>query len=250
MIRPHLIYLLLTAFAITGKPALAATESLEFGYVELPPFVSADNDGQPRGYLARLTRRVISDMDLPVHYQHYPPARLYRQIRSGETALTLGAAGLESLQGATVESSESAITLTIAIYHRQDTKPIHQVNGLVGQRIVLMQGYSYGRLGRFLSANADSMDISYARSHLSGLEMLRYERADYLLNYQIPADTVIAKNGLGGLKRQVIRNVPIHLFVSRKVEEAQSVAESWDRHLRKIKEKGTLPVFNYYTDFE
>ena len=250
MTRYSLKVLLITALILAAQVAQAKTEPLEFGYIELPPFGYTSDEGEARGYLARLSKRVFRGMDLPVHYQQHPATRLYHQLKSGKTALTMGPEGLHQLRRAAVESKEPAITLTLAIYHRQDTDPVFYVDDLKGKRVVLMQGYSYGRLRRFFEEEGDSMHISYARTHISALKMLLYGRADYLLNYQIPADTVIARNGLGGLKSQVVGKTPIHLFVSRKIEGAERITEQWDAQLQKLKENGNLPVFNYYRKFE
>lgn len=225
-------------------------EPIEFGFIEFPPFGYTNSEGEANGYLVKLSKRVFREMDLPVHFQQHPAKRLYRQLKTGRTAMTLASDGLYQLRNTAFESQEPAITLTLAIYHRQDTEPVFYINGLKGKRVVLIQGYSYGPLQRFFEEQADSMEISYARTHASALKMVLYGRADYLLNYQTPADTVIARNGLGGLKSQVIGKTPVHLFVSKEVEGAQRITEQWDRQLKKLRENGELPVFNYYNKFE
>ena len=251
--KQYCVNLLLIALlsCLTGS-ALAERqqEPLEFGFIELPPFGYTNSEGEANGYLVKLSKRVFREMGLPVHFQQHPAKRLYQQLKTGTTAMTLGADGLYQLRKAAIETQEPAITLTLAIYHRQDTDPVFYINGLKGKRVVLMQGYSYGRLRRFFEEQADNMQISYARTHVSALKMLLYGRADYLLNYQIPGDTVIARNGLGGLKSQVIGKTPIHLFVSREVEGAQRITEEWDHQLKKLRKNGELPIFDYYDQFE
>lgn len=249
--RLELLLMTLLSCLMTGSALGGQQESsLEFGYIELPPFGYTSQSGQASGYLADLSRSVFEEMGLNVHYQQHPATRLYHQLKSGETGLTMGPEGLHQLRRAAIESREPAITLTLAIYHRQETEPVSAVEDLKGKRVVLMQGYSYGRLRRFFQRESDTMQISYARTHLSALKMLEYGRADYLLNYQIPADTVMAKNGLGGLKSQVIGKTPIHLFVSRKVDDAQRIADQWDQALEKLRANDKLPVFDYYDQFE
>ncbi|TDT43403.1 polar amino acid transport system substrate-binding protein [Halospina denitrificans] len=250
MTRYSLSFLLIAVSAIAGLSANVQAEPLEFGYIELPPFGYTNSEGEASGYLAKLSKQVFQEMGLPVHYQQHPASRLYHQLKTGDTALTMGPAGLHQLRRAALESQEPAITLTLAIYHRQDTDPVFSVENLKGKRVVLMQGYSYGRLRRFFEEEADNMQINYARTHVSALKMLLYERADYLLNYQIPAETVIARNGLSGLKGQVIGKTPIHLFVSRQTDGAQQIIEQWDHHLRKLKQNDGLPTFHYYKKFE
>ena len=246
--RTSLFTSLLLSILLMSAEAVAATDSepLEFGYIHLPPFGYTDDEGQPRGYLVELARRVFTAMDQPVSFVQHPAARLYRQMDSGETAFTLAAANLHRLQTTAVEADEPAITLTLTLYRRKDTQPVSDAEQLKGRHVVLMKDYSYGQLGRFFEAESDAMRITEARTHKSALQMIQFGRADYLLNYQTPADTTIAQQGLSGLARDVIGRVEVHFFVSKALENAQALADDWDRHLQKLKQDDRLPSADYY----
>jgi len=49
-----------------------------------------------------------------------------------------------------VESEEPAIIFKLSIYTREDSPAISDLENLKGKRVLLMQGYSYGQVGKFL----------------------------------------------------------------------------------------------------
>lgn len=238
-----LLSTLLVAVPVMAEPD---QEPLEFGYINLPPFGFTDNQGRSKGYLVALARRVFEAMDEPVRFIQHPATRLYRQVDSGKTAFTLAAADLNRLNQTAVESSQAAMRLTLALYRRKGTDAITELSQLKDQHVVLMKGYSYGELGSFLEREADNMRITEARSHKSALRMIQFGRADYLLNYQTAADTTIAQERIRGLEREVISEVDVQLFVSRALENAQSLADEWDHHLRSLRRNDQLPPRDYY----
>lgn len=240
--------IIFAALLVAQGPALASDreQSLEFGHIELPPFGYTDSEGNARGYLINLTKAAMDRMGLSPEYQSHPASRLYRQLKSGKTAFTLGAAKLHTLREAAIESEEAAITFTLSIYNHEDSPRVSDLENLKGERVVLMQGYSYGQVGRFFEKNADSMHIEHARNLDSALNMLTHGRADYLVNYQRATEALMAKKGITSIEGEVIGRTPVHFFVSRKLDNAQAIADAWDRALRNLKREEKLPEFHYY----
>lgn len=233
-------------FAINSAHADQQIDPHEFGYIELPPFGYTDDNGEIAGYLADLSRVIFERLERPVHYRELPASRLYHQIRAGDTAMTMGPKGLDQLSDAAHESSEPAVELTLSLYRRSDTPSLTSLEQLRGKRVVLMQGYSYGKLVRFFEEEAEDMQLIEARTHTQALEMLRRERADYLLSYQTPVDTVKARNGVSGLSSDVVGRVPIHLFVSHQVPDGQQIVQEWDRELADLRQTSQLPPMDFY----
>lgn len=244
-----ILFLILTCLVFAPvTPVLAKDEPLEFGYIELPPFGYTNGDGRIDGYLAEVAKVVFERMELPVRFRELPASRLYHQIATGDTAMTLGPAGLHQLADHAYESGEPAITLTLSVYRRTDAEPVSSIEELRGKRVILMQGYSYGRLAGFFETAADSMDLKRARTHASALNMLLYERGDYLLSYQVPVENVMAEHGLSGLEADVIGQVPIHYFVSHEIDSGQKLVDQWDHHLAVLQESNELPRLSEFVD--
>ena len=238
----------LVAIGFVTTPVAGAAESetpaLKGGHIHIPPYAYSE-EGHSRGHLVELARHVFNEMGQPVEFVQHPAARLYRQLESGETEFTLGVAQLHTLDDVTVASSRPAATLTLAVYRRAETDPVESLQALTDQHVILMQGYSYGKAGRFFERHADQMMITQARNHASALRMIQHGRADYLLNYQTAADSTIQEHGLTDLERDIIGEVGIHLYVSSSLDDAESLAERWDEQLRKLKQQDALPSINH-----
>ena len=239
---------LVSALLLCGSAVSQETERdrLEFGYIHLPPFGYTDSEGEHKGYLIELARRVFDGMEQPVRFTQHPASRLYQQIDTGETAFTLASADLHRLSQTAIEAQEAAITLTLTLYRLKGTPSITSVEQLRGEHLVLLKGYSYGKLGEFFESERGRIRISEARTHHSALRMIQYDRADYLLDYQTSADLTIARNGMTGFARDVIGRVPVHFFVSKELDNAQALADAWDRSLRQLKASDRLPSSDYY----
>ena len=247
--KPYVLYTFIFALLIAHGSAMAeeqGNEPLEFGHIEIPPFGYTDSEGNSRGHLIRLTRQVFAQMGLSPRFQSYPAARLYRLLRSGKTAFTLGAAKLHALREVAYESQESTATLALTIYHRQESPAIANLKGLKGKRVALIRGYSYGPVGKYFEEHSDAMTIEYALNQESALNMLTYKRVDYLLNYQKPTENLIAQKGITDLKGTVIGRTSVHFFVSREVKNAESIRDAWDRELRNLKKLDKIPAFQLH----
>lgn len=238
-----LLNVLFMTLPASGEPQ---QKPLEFGFIHFPPFGYLDDEGHPEGYLVALSRRVFRAMDQPVTLVQHPATRLYRQLDSGDIAFTLGAAKLQRLADTAIETEEAAKTLTLALYRRKNTEPVSDIESLSGERLVLMSGYSYGRLGKRLEEEGDAIQTIEARTHKSALRMIQFGRADYLLNYMTPADATIAQNKLSGLQRDVLTRVDVHLYVSKAVNNARALARNWDQNLKALKRNNQLPHTDYY----
>lgn len=242
-----ILFLALLAFA-SAAPAEEVVDALEFGYIELPPFGYTNKEGEAGGYLAEVSRAIFERMELPIYFRPLPAPRLYHQIATGDTAMTLGPAGLHQLANHAYESEVPAVTLTLSIYRREDTQPVSSVEELRGKRVVLMQGYSYGRLVGFFEREADNMDLMRARTHDSALNMLIYDRADYLLSYQTSVESVMERHDFRGLEGDVVGELPVHYFVSHQVPFGRKLVELWDHHLNALREADELPRLEDFLD--
>ena len=128
MRRLNILFLMLSCLVFAPvTPVLAQDEPLEFGYIELPPFGYTNGDDQIDGYLAEGAKAVFERMELLVEFRELPASRLYHQIATGNTAMTLGPAGLHQLADHAYESREPAITLTLTVYRRAEAEPVSSI---------------------------------------------------------------------------------------------------------------------------
>jgi polar amino acid transport system substrate-binding protein len=240
-----LAHLLSLAAALSlAQPMLAGEEAAvsEFGFIEMRPFGYLSEEGGAEGHLVDIANVVLAAMSQPVAYRHLPAPRLYQQLRTGETAFALGPRDLSFIRDHAFQSKEPLTVMKLSVYRRPGTAPIKKLEDFLDKHVVLLQGYSYGNLGPFFQDRSDNMELEYARTHLSGLKMIQYRRADYLVDYALPAQTVIANENLSGLVSDPLSAVGIHLFVSRKYPEAKAFIAAWDERFAQLRLSNKLPA--------
>src|SRR6218665_1895513 len=121
----------------------AAEPVISVGYYEFPPYTWTDETGEPRGSVLALTERLLRHAGYRGEYRSLPGARLYAGLQDGSIQLWPGAGGKAELAEHTLESRNLIGEFNLALYYRPDTPPPDIPDGLVGGRLILINGYSY-----------------------------------------------------------------------------------------------------------
>lgn len=182
------IFVLLLGLAAVSQ-AQAAGRTLTVGYYDFSPVMYGDSHGVTRGEMAELTRLVLRRAGYRPRFRRLPSARLYTALKSGSVDIWLGAPGKPELRAHTRESAHSLGRVDLNLYHRADTPTPRIPESLVGQGVIVINGYSYWpSVNQLLQDPALDIRLLRTATHESALAMLRYRRADYLLDYQLPAE--------------------------------------------------------------
>ncbi|MFE8072571.1 transporter substrate-binding domain-containing protein [Marinobacteraceae bacterium S3BR75-40.1] len=234
------------ALLVMSSTALAASKGCppEFGYIQMPPFGYTDEGGSIQGYLAEIAKAVFDQAGIAPYYNPLPAARLYQNIRKGDTLITMGPKDLVFLRDHALQSARPAITMNISAYHRPETPPVKSLADLKNRHVVIINGYSYGKLVKALEKPEYNIMLERVRTHDSGLKMAQLGRVDYFIDYRIPADTVIAADGIRGLERETLANVGIHFFVSKACPDAARLMSAIDDAYGTLKQNGQIPQFD------
>lgn len=241
MYRMLPIFVLLLGLAAVSQ-AQAAGRTLTVGYYDFPPVMYGDSHGVTRGEMAELTRLVLRRAGYRPRFRRLPSARLYTALKSGSVDIWLGAPGKPELRAHTRESAHSLGRVDLNLYHRADTPTPRIPKSLVGQGVIVINGYSYWpSVNQLLQDPALDIRLLRTATHESALAMLRYRRADYLLDYQLPAEQARRDQGLEPLPHLVLQQVPIHFIVSRHVADSAAVLADLDRAFLALRAAGRLP---------
>jgi len=173
------IFVLLLGLAAVSQ-AQAAGRTLTVGYYDFPPVMYGDSHGVTRGEMAELTRLVLRRAGYRPRFRRLPSARLYTALKSGSVDIWLGAPGKPELRAHTRESAHSLGRVDLNLYHRADTPAPRIPESLVGQGVIVINGYSYWpSVNQLLQDPALDIRLLRTATHESALAMLRYRRADF-----------------------------------------------------------------------
>ncbi|WP_431978008.1 substrate-binding periplasmic protein [Pseudomonas oligotrophica] len=240
-VRRPLSLLALLLVGLSALQAQAAERLLTVGYYDFPPVMYRDEHGVTRGEMADLTRQVLRQAGYQPRFRQLPSARLYAALVDGTVDVWLGAPGKIELRSHTLESRHNVGHTQLNLYHRADTPPPRIPDSLAGQGLIILNGYSYWpRINRLLQDPALDIRLLRTASHHSALAMLLHRRADYLLDYQLPAEQVRREQGLAALPHVVLQRVPVHFIVSRHIADSEAVLDNLDRAFVELRAAGRL----------
>lgn len=198
------------------KPIKAQTVRL--AYIEFYPLFYTE-DGIAKGELVELAKAVTLHASYKLRSQSFPTTRMIQMMTLGKMDLWVGLPNLQAFEGKVLVGKTKITSIELNSYRLSSSAKIDSPEDLIGQRVILLRAYSYGGLISQLKDRNNGTHISYASSHKAGLLMLKYGRADYLIDYKRPIEGALAKlekNALPRLKIDKLNTFNVHFVVSKK----------------------------------
>lgn len=237
--RRSCLALLSTVALLTWRSASGAEPparpSIEYASPDQSVWTTRTNkQGEIDNPLFRVAAALFAKADIPWHGKSYPAARMFKYLQDGSAQFSMLVKS-PLLQDCCLLSRKPITTSEIRVYHLGDKAPIHNLNDLVGKRIISIHGYSYGGLLGFLSDERNHITNNLALTHPAAFRMLAQQRADYVIDYAGPAGEVLADAPLPGVQWEVLSRQEVHLVLNKNYPDAarvmarlEAVAETLD----------------------
>lgn len=236
-----LLCLLLPAqFSHAGAaPVRKELPVVKVGFYEFPPSIYTDENGQARGPMVDLARRMLERAGYRAEFRSLPSARLYNGLIDGSVQLWAGATGKPALQDHTIETRRPLSEVTMNLYFRPDTPPPQIPEGLAGRDVILISGYNYWpSVSRLLEDPQLGIVTHSTSTHTAALEMLQRRRGDFIIDYQIPVNEARKELNMPELPFVVLERMPIRYIISRKTPNARKLRDALDRAYDEMKAAG------------
>lgn len=237
-----LFTLVLTTLMATG-PARASSEApVRIGFLEFPPFSYLDAQQQPQGNMLAFARRLAEQARLNVELTPYPPARLYHNLATGTTELTLGATGNPAISQHVLTGKEVIGWIDLRLYYPAGKSAPQLPQDLRGKRLLLIHGFTYWapEARQLLDDPSLQLRLSKAHSHEAAIELLQRGRNDYLLAYQPPIEEALAHSGGTALQGITLHSLPVSLLLSRHSPRANELQARLEQAYAELKSSGEL----------
>ena len=216
-LRLSLILLLLAAPAAAGAP------ELEYVYPDQSIWTTRlDARGEPVNPLLDFATILLGRAGVSWHGRGYPAARMFERLRAGSDMFSLLVKS-PLLDECCLVGRKPVAATELRVYRRAGTPPVLDRGGLAGHTVITIRGYSYGGLRDFLRDPANRIVLSATARHEAAFAMLAAGRGDYLLDYPGPAAEVLAENPVPGLAFDLLRQLDIHIVLSRRYPDASAL---------------------------
>lgn len=212
------------------------------GYYEFPPYTYTNSQGQPRGAILHLSKRLLEHAGYRVQLRSYPSARLYKALQDGSLHVWPGAAGKQELRAHTLETRAILGETTLNLYFRSDTPTPRLPEDLKGRGVIMISGYTYWQpVNEMLNDPQLAVQQHHTSTHTAALEMLQRRRGDFLLDYQKPVELARKRLGMPELQFIQLQSIPARLIISRHAPGARALRDALDRAFDELQAAGEIP---------
>ncbi|MBU1168417.1 MAG: transporter substrate-binding domain-containing protein [Proteobacteria bacterium] len=232
-----LLFFGLVFFSGTQK---AMANKLKIGYIEFPPFTYTEAGGKPSGILIDLANKVFHDAGYEFEAFSYPVRRLASYIGSGDLDVWMGLKTLPEFTGKAYIGDAIIAELVLRAYTKGKKTPILVKEDLIGKSIIVLRGYSYGGWITFIEDPKNNINHIKANKHEAAFNMLKADRADFLLDYKEPSDMALQKIRINDLEYNQISALPCYFVVSRANPKGQDIIKKLEKSHEKLKKEGAL----------
>lgn len=213
---------------------------LKVAYAEFPPIEYRDADGEPAGVFIDLTRKVAEEAGYTLDFIYLPIGRIYLYMKSGTIDVWPGMTGIPSIRDDVLESWVRPIPVQLSAWYVEGTPPLTHLDDLRGKMLIVISGYTYGGLLDRLKSD-EEIRITEAPNHRSGIDMLKRERGDYLLDYRQPVQEILTEPSDRVLKESTVRTRNGAWIFSLANPTASTLREEFDDAYLRLVERGEVP---------
>lgn len=241
MSRNILLYVWIILFGIVFSTAEART--IKMVYIEAPPFYFTDEQGRPQGFLFELMKQLTKQAGYELEAFSYPAKRMAYKLISGEADIWLGVSSIPEFEGQTLIGKTEITNVRLNIYYIGEKKSIRGKQDLSGESIIILRGYSYGSLIKFIKDPANRITYYETNSHESAFRMLKAGRADYLLDYKTPTERILQIFKIPELKSVELSSIPLKLVVSKKSSDGRKLLKELEDAYKELLQAGELEPY-------
>ncbi|WP_419765046.1 MAG: substrate-binding periplasmic protein [Arcobacter sp.] len=218
---------IITLFAfmlIITIDCLAVDEiDIKYGYPDQSIFIATVNGKeQPTTPMLFVANELFKKANLTWRATAYPAKRLFNNLKSGETNFSI-LVRASSLLESCIFSKEPVYTTNLNVYSLGNKPVIATKEDLVGNRVAIIRGYSYGKLRKFIQDPKNNIKNEVTNTHSSAFRMLELGRVDYVVDYASAAKDIIAENSISDVRVDTLSPLNIYLVISKSYSNADEL---------------------------
>ena len=223
-----------------SETSAEASSTVRVAYVEFPPISYRNEQGEPAGEFVDITRKVAAEAGYQLEFIYLPVARTYLYLTNGTIDLWMGMTDIPALKDDVLESWISPIPVELSAWYLEGVPPVDHMDRLRNKTVILIGGYTYAGLRDWLTAQPD-IRITEAPNHRSGLNMLKRQRGDYLLDYRQPVQESLSRNEDNEIRESEMRSRNGAWLFSLANPRAAILREAFDDAYLRLAERGEVP---------
>lgn len=202
----------------------AAPEELEYAYPDISVWTTKrDENGKLKNPLIKLAGDIFSEAKIPWHSQDYPPKRMFSNLRTGISKFSMLVNAESLLQGCCLVGKDPVARVEIRIFYREGSEPVDSIEQLNGKDVITIHGYGYAGYLKYINDPLHNIRNTSVSSHKSAFSMLALGRANYVIDYALPAAEVLDQAPIEGLRFSTLKTTDVFLVLHKNYPDAEKV---------------------------
>lgn len=219
---------------------LQAETIYQAGYTDFAPMCWLNEEGHPEGMMVDVMSHLLEANNVNFQYNYFPPNRLINHVASGQgSQIQFTFKDMKRFEGQLLFDDEPVFELTLKLYWLPNkNRKIEMFDDIKGASVILTDAHDYfGLRNKIIDQNMAY--VFHARDIGNALDMLKADRAEYLLSYDIFAEIYQEESGV------LFESLPLDTFkfflsVHKSAPDAELLIENLGKTLKTMKSDGTF----------
>lgn len=235
--------IILIFFILLALPlAFAQTPTtLKYVCVDMPFYMQEDDKGNHSGLLIDIFKKTAKEAGYnDLHISLEPAPRMIESIISGKAHVWNGIV-LPAIKDHVYIGESPIAHITLAIFYQGEKQELKNIKDLKGKNLITIRGFSYGGLLKEIKDPANQIHLMETNGHASALNMLKFKRADYLLDYLEPLKNINYQTITPTLNFSTINIFESYFMVSKKAPFAKTIMNKFNKAYKDLVQRHELP---------
>lgn len=227
------IFLLACIFVLTPDAAISDENGIVvMGFIEFPPYYYTKGSGEVAGTLIDLAKNISAQAGYSIKFKSLPPKRAIKMVAGGEVDLWFGLGSIADYKHEVLRSNEPVAHINVCLFTPKPLDVAPVADGFLGDRVVVIRGYTYGGLLAALKLRYPSTYILEVGTHEQALKALVGRHMDSMLGYKLPMEMVLKQSKEKNTSQVPLYSYPldqldVYLIVPKRTENSKQLLESF-----------------------
>ncbi len=216
---------------------------IRMAHIESPPYYFTNKKKKSEGIVIDIIDKVMKQAGYEWRPESYSVHQIINLLDSGEIHLWVGLATLPEFQKTTLIGNAEIGKVTLNAYWIGDKPRITKKEDLRGKSVLILKDYSYGGWTSFIKDPANHIRYNELYIRDPAFNILAHGRADYLLEYEVPAQKKLENMTIPNLNFSQVSIFSLKFVVSKQIPNAQEVLNRLEKAYNDLLKEGKVEKF-------
>lgn len=222
-LRISALYSVMFSAGLSFVYASETSPIIEYAYPDQSVWTTkVDEQGVLKNPLLHVAEELFAQLNLEWSAKPYPAARMFERLERGDSNFSMLVKAPRLLDSCNF-SKEPIVFTELRVYRKANVPAIETKEDLQGKSVIVIHGYSYGGIGKYVRDKTNNVLTFEAKRHESAFNMLAYNRADYLLDYMGPSDEVLTDQPIPGVTYDTLTRLNVYLVLIKDYPDSEAM---------------------------